>query len=776
MSDAPSIFAKAGRHCRNLTDTEMAPGGPWMFKQADLQAQVVALAAMNKRARVAELANPAGQYFIYSCAEGVNAGQRITKTNPTRVVYALVVDYDFPFDEARIAEAFARQQALGLPLPHWIEISLSGQLHAIWFFEVPLVGPSEQSLWDAVLKRIAEIIGAKNFYPKMDSKSTSSSQIWTASGKGAWVFLDDAGTQMEPLISKAKLEGILDECVTEWAKESGDRDSEMTPERALPLIQKQWGDKFEWDGPFTEGALGPSFFVEGSTSPKSAHVKRNGIMSYSDHAREQGKTFYSWSDLIGPAAYELHKVAELPERLSGIWTDRKLYFLEPDGTRPYWRDEDKDGIVRYLKTKRGISTKPPKGKLCSPMEDALEFLGSSRRVIAATPIAFRPRGELPSTRNDGSKILNTSTGTVMAPEFPPEGRVWHWGPGGGFEDLCAHLEKFLPVSPDGVSQVDHLVAWIARFYKGAYRLDMDHGHVLVIVGPPGTGKTFFCEVILSPLFKLVAKAEQFLMGDSRFSQSLYASGLWVIDDTAKSSVDPVMLAARLKQELTQSLHVSEEKFQAAVQVEWKGRCAIFTNTDVDSLQVIPALDDGSNTAKFLLLRTSDADSGVDFHQSRVLADRIREQLPRFAAWLLSYELPEHLEPEERFGFKFFHHPDVTDKLELANQNFALVEYLRKWASAVARDEVMAGLDRVAYDQFELIRSIDSEWDNGRPHSMLSRQLYERRFPQRLTHLIETGKLPYLAHQKLDDGQRQWVLDLKMIRNLDGARKMKVKTL
>ena len=701
--------------------------------------------------------------MLFSCAEGINPGGRVTKENPARLVHGLVVDFDHPFSEERLQEALERQEKAGLPLPHWLEISLSKRLHAVWFFERPIIAPGEKSLWDDILKQVFERVGAAGFYPAADSKSCDVTQLWTASGEQTWVFCDDGS--LPPLVPGTLLDGILDDCINRWEISAVDSLS-MTPEQAFDLLKAKFGDRFQWEGDFTAGALGPSFFVEGSTSPKSAHVKKTGILSYSDHARAAGKTFYSWADLLGEKAMENFRTKALPDRLKGIYTDGTKFWIEPTPGHTHWRQETTDAIQQHLKAKRGISSKMAKGEIHSQLDQAMEYLRANHRVVGATRLAFQPSGVIKSADNDESSIVNMCVGTVLPPQLDSDHAPWHWGDGGGFETVSHTLEAFLPDDFEGVRQLDYLLAWLSRFYTAAYYKKMNHGHVLVIVGKPSCGKTFFCEVILAPLFRLVARAESYLLGEARWNEGLYAAGLWFMDDVAKCDVDPVQLASRLKKELTQTSHNSEEKFQKAVKVNWRGRAAILANPDVDSLQVVPALDDESNTTKFLLLKACDPDTGIDFSDSEELARKITEELPRFAAWLLNrYVMPDYLkEKRPRFGFNNYIHPEIRDMLDLANQDFALVQYLKRWARTVAEDPELSAQSMVKYDQFQLIHCIESAWDTGKTTNPLARQLFERRFPQRLAHLIGLGKLPYLKY-KADREVPEWVLNLNMVRKM-----------
>lgn len=737
----------------------MRPGGPWLFDQCEVAAKAIALKGLSKRRRTALLSDLKGDYMLYSTVEGVNPGARVSESNPPRIVYALVCDYDHPFTKERLAQALDLQERAKLPLPHWIERSLSGNLHAIWFFAIQMIGPGDVELWKDSLLLLAKKIGADTFYPGFDPRSVFPTQIWTATGEGSWVWEDDEATKLYPLIRKELIEGVFEQAITAWSKARGDSESDLTPERVLPLLQEKFKERFEWPGDFVEGSMGPTFWLDESTSPKSAKVMRNGLYSFSETAASQGKTFWSWVDLLGEVAYSMHKATDFPDRLNGIWYDGKWYHIEPDGTSVWWRQEDSKAIARFLRGKRNMNPKVPKGAKQSELDDALEFIHLNRRVKGASPVAFQPPGVKLCPSGDGQKNINTCLGTVL----PPSTGDFYWGPGGGFANLSAYLDAFMPNDSTGERQLDYLLAWMALGYQQAYNLRMKHGHVMVMVGEPGSGKTFFIEVVIKNLFRLVSKPDSYFTSDSRFNGPLYSSGVWAIDDVAKSHIDPVMLASKLKKELTQSLHTAEAKFGQPFPVIWVGRCIIGANLDVDSLQVIPALDEQSNLAKFILLKTCGA--GVIDFKAPGLAEKIEAELPAFAAWLLQYQVPERLLTETRFGFKHYHHPEVKDNLDLSNANFSLVEYLKRWLADLMTTEELVGVHEVSYGQPELINSIEASWASDIGHNTpLTRQLYERRFVQRLTNLIDTGKIDHIRHVKYSDGSRKWVVDLRGVRN------------
>jgi hypothetical protein len=93
-----------------------------------------------------------------------------------------------------------------------------------------------------------------------------------------------------------------------------------------------------------------------------------------------------------------------------------------------------------------------------------------------------------------------------------------------------------------------------------------------------------------------------------------------------------------------------------------------------------------------------------------------------------------------------------------------VEYLKRWLADLITTEELAGVHEVSYGQPELINSIEASWASDIGHNTpLTRQLYERRFVQRLTNLIDTGKIDHIRHVKYSDGSRKWVVDLRGVR-------------
>src|SRR5208282_2963138 len=108
---------------------------------------------------------------------------------------------------------------------------------------------------------------------------------------------------------------------------------------------------------FTLASLGPSFWIDASTSPMSAIVRETGMQTFSAHA---SKGFYRWADLLGLDFIKTYSAKAVGKLVDGIFHDGKVYWrLQPDET---WRHFEKGDIMDYLNVTLGASTRGTEGQ------------------------------------------------------------------------------------------------------------------------------------------------------------------------------------------------------------------------------------------------------------------------------------------------------------------------------------------------------------------------------------------------------------------------------
>lgn len=773
----------SGRHCYNIArpDSELLPGGPWCFNEAQLEFMEklnTPLRALSKKKRSELIYGPSEHPVgvFYTLWEGLDPARRISKTNPPARMHGLTLDFDVEHNPDTLNTALERRHATGLPMPSWIELSFSNKVHAAWFLSEPLSIPPNATVVSLFLSKLEQAMHFPDFYPGYDPASLQPHQFLQATGNHTWIMNDS--DELYPLLEKAMVESYLTKALEEFGKQYYE-DNGMTPEEALPLLQQKYPN-MDWSEEFKEGSMGPTFWLEGSVSPKSAKVFRAGIYSFSDTAIQAEKQFYSWADLLGSSVVNLHGDTSVARKVENVYVDPKnWYYVAPPAEGLPWKVLSTEKAVRrFLAIQRGVKLEKPKPKkarrgeetpdrnVMAEIDHALNHIEMHQQVASGISLAYQPMGIIPYEGYPGEFIVNTSIIKVMQADhsITPV-----WGPDGAFPDVARFWEHFWPVASDGTPQLSVWLAWLKRFYIAAKHNRMNFGHVPVIVGDPGVGKTFMIEVILKSIFGSIGKAAQFLLGDTNFNYELFSAALWTLDDVAAGSADAIRVASNLKTFMTQTTHRLEAKFRPAVNLPWRGRGIICCNPEPESLSVLPPIESGSNADKFLLLRTCGEDNRFPFEDYDRTTDsgesvndlegRIKSQLPYFLAWLEGFELPEFLSPDSRFGFKRWHNPEVLDLLEVTSKTYSLVSYLNVWRVALQEEFKK---DRVLrFSWMGLKESLAANLASDMNRNEIQRMLGDNRLAQRLVILEEQGKFSALKRKvgKGEDGD-VWELTLR----------------
>jgi len=128
----------------------------------------------------------------------------------------------------------------------------------------------------------------------------------------------------------------------------------------------------------------------------------------------------------------------------------------------------------------------------------------------------------------------------------------------------------------------------------------------------------------------------------------------VDDSSSANSVESHRrFSQMIKKGVANTRHQYHRKFHDAQTVDWMGRIIDTLNDDPESIQAIPHTD-GSILDKISLYKFKD--HGIEFPGHVELDAILNQELPHFAAWLLSWTPPEFTRGSERYGVKSYHHP------------------------------------------------------------------------------------------------------------------------
>ncbi len=640
------------RYLPNLSSLNFKEGcAPWEFIPIDPIPDNI---QKDKKARDAWINLPSTQHYVYSVFEGVNPNFRISKAkadesgNPVHSAFGLVADYDAKADDATVLK-----HASNMPIPpNWIERTFSGNSRFYWQFEskIQFISPDFALHFLAVFPDIA-------FDP---------SRGMIAFDQGAWLAPERMYTNAcswKPLntepIPKSVTQGWLVNATRSY-KFTNALGISIPLEVIIPELKKKYPKFEEWPSDFTFESQGPSFWIEGSASPKSAIVKEQGILTFSDHAT---KGFYSWAELLGVDFVKAYQTDALARATADIYFDSRHYYIKTgDGE---YSPFDRADANAHLKISRKISAKADKDG-SSEIEKCMEYIRIWQKVKTVAPYPFFPTGKITVNRE---QVLNTSTLRVMQ---PAEGTAI-WGTSGQFPWLSNFLDRFF--SND--KQPPFFISWLAHFYQSALALAPLPGHAVIFVGEPGTGKTFLTTAVIAGIFNGFRDGSKYLMGGDQFGGELFETGIITVDDGVSGTDDHSkrVFSEVLKRLVANRSHSRNTKYIKQVSTEWIGRPCITLNCDMESLQQLPDID-RSNLEKLMFFRV--ADKTITFPTYKEIQQILSVELPWLCRFIADWIIPPQCVGEARFGVKHYHEFELVESARLSGKTAGFNEILSSW--------------------------------------------------------------------------------------------------
>lgn len=646
------------RYLRNLSLHQALSGDevlPWDWEPSSPIPQRV---KGDKKARFTWITNPDTDHYVYSLAEGVNPNCRIIadkqgdSSNPLQTLYGLAVDYDAPLQDHEIQAGLARV----LRTPNYIERTLSGYVRLVYLFASPLNLPGEHAARE-FYRVCMDKLKLKLFGPGFDEPAfLEPGKYYTNSAN--WMVVDESARLEETLVRgwwlDASKKVAWDRVVT---------GPNVPIEVAAEALAAKYPKFAQWPGEFVVGAQGPTFWIEGSESPKSASVHETGVYTFAAHAP---KPFYSWADLLGAAFVDEYRTKQQATATEGVYFDGQAYWVKSlDGRWQWW---NQNNLLNYLQVVRKVSSRKDKSTQLSELDETLNHVHMHQRVDSATPFVFYPPGII--TRGN-KKLLNVSNVRPLMPV--PE--MAKWGPDGRFPWLSQFFDTLFTTP----IQKEIFLAWLTRAYKGAINQRPTQGQVVVVMGGVRVGKTLLSSGIMSRLFGGHADASCFITGKDNFGGELFEVGVWAIDDNSyvNTAQDGRRLAEKLKALAANSHHRYNQKFEKGGMTDWMGRALVTANCDEVSVQQIPVTD-VSNSDKLMLFRAVET-SKMDFlTDSWALGEILDKEMPFFAAWLRDNVIRPELMGDSRFGLKHYHEPSVVEASHQASPANSFYEIMHDW--------------------------------------------------------------------------------------------------
>lgn len=569
-------------------------------------------------------------HFI-SAWEGLSPTGRVAGTNPARKLHGIVADYDNP-------NAISKIQALSTStkhLPTWVISSFTpGKCRLIWPFEDEVL-VTNPDITDAFLQELDKRIKISDALPGFDKASWKESQYFEMGTN--WQQINGATPIPSALLSECMLNGGLKAKI-----EVGDVDIPLDILEAE--INKRWPGR--WSGPFQEGAVGPLFWIDPFINHRSAVVRANGMVCYSDRAPSN---FMPWRAIFGDKfveKYETERVARFADMFyfdgNNYWTD----YCSPG----YWKCFNRTDAQLHLKI-ANCSPKIPKGRQSSEIEDVLVHIQRNRYVTAAVPMLFQDETIVNYNGND---YLNISSKVAMEPANSGDPKMFPW--------IFDFIHNGLDGDQDGIPAKEYFIGWLKRFWLTSHLKNPQPGQSVILAGEAHTGKTFFSKCVIGVAMGGSITAEDILLQRTKFNRNAAYNALWRCDDAIAEGDQKTkqILANSLKQMAANPTVVYQPKFVDATELPFRGRVLLTCNTDPESLRILPYLD-GTIKDKLMLFRMAAGYQPHFFDTNSENEARALRELPYFLRWLMDYPvLPEVIDKgNPRFEIKSFHHKTLV---------------------------------------------------------------------------------------------------------------------
>jgi hypothetical protein len=211
-------------------------------------------------------------------------------------------------------------------------------------------------------------------------------------------------------------------------------------------------------------------------------------------------------------------------------------------------------------------------------------------------------------------------------------------------------------------------SWNHLGVRPLYDGKINTAQILVLVGPPDTGKSVFQNLIVTPLLGgRVAKPYPYMVGRTDFNEDLFESEHLKCDDETppRDHETRMLYASELKKLAADEYHWCQGKGKKAITLPPFWRVTVSINDDPDYLPAIPVNDDTLKDKMIILKTYPNATVRLveKLGGKESFADKIQEELPAYLYWLLyEFQIPKELQ-DTRYGLKAFQHPEIVEAVE-----------------------------------------------------------------------------------------------------------------
>lgn len=339
-----------------------------------------------------------------------------------------------------------------------------------------------------------------------------------------------------------------------------------------------------------------------------------------------------------------------------------------DGRSYYWPKENRPGYIKLTQVdlrrelkRMGLRSKPREDEPLSDVDQAISKINREHFVDRAGPLAGHGCG-LVNDNKTGQTILVTSEPILIVPQA------------GEFPTIEAFITDLLQ------EQAPYLLAWLAVSLRNLYGFIGDKelyqpAPALALCGPRQCGKTLLIE-ILGALFGRKQSCYHWLVGITNFNSELMGSELLTCDDESGNTDMRIRKSVgnRIKSSLFSGSVKGEQKGKEAFTARPWWRIVIATNDEPEDLRILPPYDD-SMMDKLSLFKCHAHEIVMPDATSTERWERIEEELPAFAYYLVHEFTVTPEMQDRRTGARAYQHPDLVTALASLGSEIKLLELI-----------------------------------------------------------------------------------------------------
>ncbi len=348
----------------------------------------------------------------------------------------------------------------------------------------------------------------------------------------------------------------------------------------------------------------------------------------------------------------------------------EIYFDPPD---KYWTRDRKgkwfkrgSGDIKLLLKDKGVIDAKGREYL-SPLEKILLNTQEENNIQYAGPLAGYAEG---LHTFQGKRILVTSGPQLVEP------KKGEWPLLEGIFDMM--------LGHDAI-QLQHFYAWLSLSMIHLYdRINNSNespvffpGQALALVGEQGAAKSLTQSVITVLLGGRCARPFQAMTGNTNHNGDLFEAEHLCIEDESPSTDLRTRrkLGAGIKMATANGSQRCRAMYKEAIELNPFWRMTLSVNSDPEHLLVLPPLD-VSLADKIMFLKCQKHPMPMAAGtpaEKKVFWEALLAEVPAFAHSLLKEFLVPNAIKEDRFGVRYYHHPEILHELSMLSPEQRLLE-------------------------------------------------------------------------------------------------------